>query len=156
MSPEQHRGSLWQDRCVALWAVYSDRHTEVSIGGDRDGLRALATAVARGEPDALNLDDPPMAWQEAERSLRAIHVQPKATTAARIRFQRGGQVLIISGQAGELARILGRSITQLADGPAKINTVAAHLHLDPTSDPERRVYAPDSISLVIEFAETDD
>jgi hypothetical protein len=51
---------------VKLWAVYSDQHTEVDISGDRDGLRALAAAVAQDESMELALGDPPPEWQETE------------------------------------------------------------------------------------------
>jgi hypothetical protein len=59
--------------------------------------------------------------------------------------------LVVSGRSGELARIVAGAVTRLADGPAKINNVGAHVHLDPTSDLEGAYYAPGSGSLVIIF-----
>ena len=137
---------------MTLWAVYSDRHPEVDVGGDRVGLLGLATALFGRIPNELNLDAPPTSLQTAP-SLRAIRVKPNETPNSRIRFSRDGQALTISGRPDEMGRILAASITQLANGPSKINTVGAHLHLDPTSDPERSIYTPDSISLVVQFIE---
>jgi hypothetical protein len=61
----------------------------------------------------------------------------------------------MSGSSEELARIVGGSIARLADGPATENGVLRHVHLDPTSDPDRRFYSPDSISLVVGFADVE-
>jgi hypothetical protein len=72
---------------VTLWAIYSDQHAEVDVGGDRAGLLGLATALARGITDDLNLDAPPPSWQTAP-VLRAIPVKPNETPDSLIRFYR--------------------------------------------------------------------
>jgi hypothetical protein len=141
---------------VRLWAVYSDRHTEIDIFGDRDGLRALAAAAAQVEPLELALDDPPAEWQEEGRPLTSIRVAPGDGRDARICFEREGSALVMSGSSEELARIVGGAITSLAAGPASQNRVSSHVHLDPTSDPDRRFYSPDSGSLVVGFGVTED
>jgi hypothetical protein len=138
---------------MRLWAVFSDQHTEVDISGDRDGLRALAAAAARDDSMELALDDPPPEWQEKSHPLKSISVAPRHSGDARICFGRNGAALVMSGSSEELGRIVGGSIARLADGPATENGVLRHVHLGPTSDPDRRFYSPDSISLVVGFAD---
>jgi hypothetical protein len=135
---------------MALWAVFSDRHTEVDIAGDRAGLRALASAASGGVPCTLGLDQPHPNWLVAVSAhpLVAIRVEPCGLPGARIVFRREAEVLVISGRPDGLAGI-GGAIAELASGPLRINTVGAHVHLDPTSDPERQFYGEDSISLVV-------
>jgi len=156
MSPERSRSGCGHHRFVRLWAVYSDRHTEVDINGDRDGLRALAAAAAQVDPLELALDDPPVEWQESSHPLKSIRVAPGESGDARVCFGRDGSALVMSGSSEELARIVGGSITFLAEGPAIQNGILSHVHLDPTSDPERRFYSPDSISLVVGFGDTEE
>jgi len=140
---------------VRLWAVYSDHHTEVDISGDRDGLLALAAAAAQVDPLELALDDPPAEWQERSNPLTSIRVAPGESRDARICFGLDGSALVMSGSSEELARIVGGSITSLAQGPAIQHGVRRHVHLDPTSDPERRFYSADSASLVVEVGVTE-
>jgi hypothetical protein len=136
---------------MTLWAVFSDRHTEVDIAGDRTGLRALASAVSSSDVCRLDLDEPHPNWLVATSAhpLASILVEPSDHPSARIVFSRDGEALVISGRSDELERIVGGAITQLGRGPLRINTVGAHVHLDPTSDPEHRYYGLDSISLVV-------
>jgi hypothetical protein len=141
---------------VGLWAVYSDHHTEVDIGGDRDGLDAFASAAARGERLEVVLDDPPAEWERESHRLTTIRMAPGESEDARIYFAREGSVLVMSGSSEELARIVGGSINSLAQGPAIQNGVASHVHLDPTSDPERQYFSQDSISLVVTFGVTEE
>ena len=146
------RAYAYDDWSMRLWAVYSDGHTEVDAYGDRDGLRAPANAVSQADPLELALDEPPVAWQEHGHPLESIHVEPSEEGDPRICFGREGSVFIISGSNHELARIVGGSISRLADGPEMKNGIPSHLHLDPTSDPERRFYSPDSGSLIAGFS----
>ena len=136
---------------MKLWALYSDDHSEVDVGGDRDGLRALAQSLRQDDPLELVLDNPPETWTGNWRALRFVRVQPVGSEDARICFERDEAALIISGKPDELARIVAHAVAQVAEGPATKNGVGSHVHLDPTSDPERRNYAADSGSLVIAF-----
>ena len=63
-------------------------------------------------------------------------------------------MLLIGGERRELARILAGPIRALADEPEPRadRRLLRHVHFDPTSDPENRWYAPDSISIVINRA----
>ena len=128
--------------------MYSDEHPEVDVYGDRDGLLALANATRQSDALELALDEPPTAWQGSTHPLLSIKVTPTTTGDTRISFARVRLTFVICGSSNELARVIGASIASLADGPAKTNGVGSHLHLDPTSDPDKQVYAPDSISAI--------
>lgn len=136
---------------MRLWAIYSDAHTEVDIFGDREGLRALATAATQLDRIDLPLDTPPLDDDEHHHPLESIRIEPHVGEDPRICFRRAGATLLLSGSSGELARIVGGSIGRLAEGPETKNGIGSHLHLDPTSDPERRFYLPDSASAVVGF-----
>lgn len=135
---------------VALWGIYSDAHTEVDIGGNRDGLQALAKALSGNFID-LKLDEPPTEWASGNHALRAIESAPEPD--ARLCFTRNSEILVLSGRQTELVRIVGGAVSRLASGPSRINGVGAHVHLDPTSDPDHRWYSPESISLVVVLVE---
>jgi hypothetical protein len=141
---------------VILWGFYSDVHPEVDITGDREGLRLLAAGIAGGDQLDVPLDRPPAARIGEDHPVNGIQVRPRQGSDGRICFVRSGDILVMAGSAGELAHIVGSAIRHLADGPSHHGPVASHVHLDPTSDPERQHYTPDSISLVIGFAVRDD
>jgi hypothetical protein len=118
----------------------------------------LADRITSGYTGDVPLTDPPADWLDgAHHPLEAIRLQPSNTPAERIEFQRQHAVLVISGTHAELARIVGGSIDNLADAPYRMTegSVPTHLHLDPTSDPERRWYSEKSISLVVNLAAED-
>lgn len=138
---------------MRLWAVYSDDHTEVDIGGDREGLRALASAVRLADPVELALDAPPAELLGGSHQLHCVRVRPVDSEDGRICFRREGSALVVSGKREELSRIVGHAVTNIAEGPPKRNGVGSHVHLDPTSDPDRRFYAPDSGSVVVMYAD---
>jgi hypothetical protein len=131
---------------MKLWAIYSDSHPEVDIYGDRDGLRLLASAMSQADRSELPLDAVPLKWQEFGYAVTLIRVEPSEAADPRICFGRDGSVWVVSGSSRELSRIVGSSISNLADGPQR-----SHLHLDPTSDPDRRFYSPNSGSVVVGF-----
>ena len=139
---------------MRLWAAYSE-YQEVSIAGDPEGLHALAAAVAGAQPQDLTLDDPPESWLDGESALTVIRIAPSAAGDPRISFALDGSTLVMSGDGDELARIVRGAISGLADLPPVTNSVVSHVHLDPTSDPEKH-YAPTSISLVISHAAPDE
>jgi hypothetical protein len=151
MAPEPARVERRHHSHVKLWAIYSDAHAEIDVYGDRDGLRALPAAASQGNRLELPLDEPPVGWNELGRTVRVIRVDPNQTGDPRICFRRDGSVFVLSGSNRELSRIVGSSTSELADGPEKQNGVGSHLHLDPTSDPERQFYCPDSGSVVVGF-----
>jgi hypothetical protein len=136
---------------VKLWAVCSDQHSEIDVGGDREGLQALAHALRQTNPLELVLDAPPKKWQGETHALRFVRLRPVQSEDARICFERDDAALVVSGKQEELARIVAEAVAEVAEGPAKKNGVGSHAHLDPTSDPERRYYAGDSGSLVVAF-----
>jgi hypothetical protein len=137
---------------VALWAIYSDGHAEVDVIGDREGLHLLAEALASHRLSDLTLGEPPRSWQASGyKPLDGIRIEPSPEPGRLIRFQRDRLVLVVSGSTDELSRIISGPVAELAYGPATTNGVGSHLHLDPTSDPEGRYYAPGSASLVIEL-----
>jgi hypothetical protein len=138
---------------MRLWAVYSDDHAEVDIGGDREGLRALASAVRLADPVELALDAPPAELAGDSHQLHCVRVRPVDSKDGRICFRRDGSVLVVSGKSEELSRIVGHAVADIAEGPPKRTGVGSHVHLDPTSDPERRYYAPNSGSLVVMYAD---
>lgn len=140
---------------MSLWAAYYE-YQEVAIDGDREGLHTLAAAVAGAQPRDLVLDDPPQSWLGGERALALIRIAPSEAGDPRISFVCDGSTLVMSGDGDELARIVGGAISDLADEPPTKNSVASHVHLDPTSDPEKRFYAPTSISLVVGHAAPDE
>jgi hypothetical protein len=155
MFPDDVGQSSWHDRLVRLWATYSKDHPEVDIYGDHEGLLALANTAAQPDLLELALDDPPPQWQKSNHPLRSIRVAPRELGDTRIYFAREGSAFVMSGSADELARIVAESIASLAGGPAKRSGVGSHVHLDPTSDPDRQFYAPDSISVVVGFADSE-
>jgi hypothetical protein len=142
---------------MLLWATYSDLHTEVSVWGDREGLRALVVALSQPNPNEITLDQPPIALDEPpyaitqSHPMESISVAPDDGGDARIRLRRDGTTLVISGSSQELARILGGAVGDVASGPETKSGVGSHVHFDPTSDPERQYYAPDSSSIVVGF-----
>lgn len=83
--------------------------------------------------------------------MESISIKPNDGGDPRIRFGREGTTLVVSGSCGELSRIVAGPIGRVADGPETKSGVGSHVHLDPTSDPERRYYAPDSSSIVVGF-----
>lgn len=97
------------------------------------------------------LDIPPEPWTGTWRALRCVQVQPVESEDVGICFERDETTLLISGRPNELARIVAHAVAQVAEGPATKNGVGSHVHLDPTSDPERRIYATDSGSIVVGF-----
>jgi hypothetical protein len=139
----------------SLWGIYSDAHDEVDLGGDREGLRRLAQRFDHGDADEPVLDDPPSSWREGAHALRSIRFEPNAVSLILVR--REDRSLVISGPQAELTRIFGGSIAQLADAPHRVaqGSVPTHLHLDPTSDPENRVYSPASIALTVHLSPED-
>jgi hypothetical protein len=140
---------------MILWATYSDLHTQVDISGDREGLRALAVALSQPDANKIALDEPPIEPPLAitgSHPMESISIEPNDGGDPRIRFGREGTTLVISGSSQELSRIVGGSIGDVAEGPETKGGVGSHVHLDPTSDPERRYYAPDSSSIVVGFA----
>jgi hypothetical protein len=134
---------------VNLWATYHGV-PEVTLDGDREGLRALVTAVGQPDELVLPLDEPPSAL--GGQQLESVRIEPSVGEDPRIRFSLRDSALIFSGSSEELARIVGRAISELAEAPESKHGVTAHVHLDPTSDPERRYYSPDSLALVVGFA----
>jgi hypothetical protein len=136
---------------MRLWAAYSE-YQEVAIAGDREGLHALAAAVAGEQPHDVALDEPPQSWLGCDSALALIRIASGEAGDPRISFVRDGSALVMSGDGDALAGIVGGAISSLADEPPTKNSVASHVHLDPTSDPEKRYYAPTSISLVVEHA----
>ena len=135
---------------MRLWGTYHD-YPEIDIVGDRDGLRVLAGAGKQAQQLTLSLDEPPLAFREFGDALDAVRIEPDDLGDPRICYRRSGKALIVSGSSGEIARLFGGNIDRLAAGPESKNGIPSHLHLDPTSDPERRYYAPDSAALVVGF-----
>lgn len=135
---------------MLLWATYSDLHTEVDVSGDREGLRALAVALSQPNANEIALDEPPFAITESH-PMESISIEPNDGEDPRIRFRRKGTTLVISGSSQELSQIVGGPIGDVAAGPETKSGVGSHVHFDPTSDPERRYYAPDSSSIVVGF-----
>jgi hypothetical protein len=129
---------------MLLCATYSDLHTEVDISGDLEGLRALAVALAQPSANEIALDEPPIGLHEPHfaitesRPMESISIEPNDVGDPRIRFRREGTTLVISGSSQELSRIVGGAIGDVAAGPGTKSGVGSHVHLDPTSDPERR------------------
>jgi hypothetical protein len=74
--------------------------------------------------------------------LESIRVEPNDAQDQRLCFRRDGSVLIIAGSDGELARIVGTAVLDVAEGPETKNWIRSHVHLDPTSDPDNRWYGP--------------
>ena len=142
---------------MLLWATYSDLHAEVDVSGDREGLRALAVALSQPSANEIALDEPPIALDEPHfaitesHPMESISIEPNDGGDPRIRFKREGATLVTSGSSQELSRIVGGAIGDVAAGPETKSGVRSHVHLDPTSDPERRYYAPDSSSIVVGF-----
>jgi hypothetical protein len=135
---------------VPVWGIYSDIHSEVDLAGDTDGLLQFAELLADGRADDLRLGDAPTDWLEGTHPLQAVRLEPTSDPANRIRLKRDGAVLRIAGHHGELARILAGPIRELAkEEPSPETRLWRHVHFDPTSDPEKRWYAPDSISIVV-------
>jgi hypothetical protein len=138
---------------MRLWGVYSDLHSEIELVGDRDGLRALATAAAQAAPLELALDEPRVRPQQDAHALHRIRLEPTDSDDSRIAIRREGATAVLSGNAAEVARIIGGSLAELAELPQKANGVWTHVHLDPTSDPERHYFAPGSGSLVVSYGD---
>jgi len=117
-------------------------------------VRELAETIETGAVRDLPLDSAPARWLRADAlALDAIGLIPSDDPADLIVFERQGALLVVSGFAAELRRIVAGSIRDLADEPYKTNSVGTHLHLDPTSDPEHRWYSASSASLVIGLSE---
>ena len=108
-----------------------------------------ANEIALDEPPVA-LDQPPLAITESH-PMESISIEPNDEGDPRIRFRREGTTLVISGSTEELSRIVGGAIGDVAAGPETKSGVGSHVHFDPTSDPERRYYAPDSSSIVVGF-----
>lgn len=140
---------------MKLWAAFSDQHSEVDVGGDREGLRALAHALRQNHPLELVLDAPPKKWHAEAHALRFVRLRPDQSEDAHICFGRDDAALVVSGKQEELARIVANAVAQVAEGPPTKNGVGSHVHLDPTSDPERRYYTRDSGSLVVAFDDSE-
>jgi hypothetical protein len=109
-----------------------------------------------GELGELKLDDPPAEWASDSRPLRAIHLENELGPDGRLCFSRNGDILVLAGRQAELARIVGGAVSDLASGPSRTSGVGAHVHLDPTSDPDHRWYSPESISLVVVHVDADE
>jgi len=139
---------------VRLWAVYDAVHADADVVGDREGLRALAVAVSQAEALDIVLDAAPDEWVQHGLPLDSIRIEPRDEGECRIAFSAAESTLLIAGAPAELTRIIGSPLTTLASGPESKNGVRAHVHLDPTTDPEGRYYAPESASLVVGFAPT--
>jgi hypothetical protein len=84
--------------------------------------------------------------------LESIRVEPNDAQDQRLCFRRDGSVLIIAGSDGELARIVGTAVLDVAEGPKTKNWIRSHVHLDPTSDPDNRWYGPGSAPITVGFA----
>jgi hypothetical protein len=138
---------------VKLWATYDAAHADTDVAGEREGLR-VAEAASQADPLELILDAPFAGWEEHGHPLDAIRIEPRHEGDPRIHYSNIQSALVIAGAPAELARILGGSLTMLADGPSSKNGMASHVHLDPTSDPQGRYYAPGSSSIVVGFAST--
>jgi hypothetical protein len=136
----------WHYAVVTLWGIYSDVYSEVNLGGDVVGLRQLAEAIVNARTDDLVLANAPPGWLEGTRPLDGLPLSPTADSTDRIRFSRDGSILLITGQQSELGRILAGPIAELAGAKPR---PGRHIHFDPTSDPDKRWYAPDSISIVV-------
>jgi hypothetical protein len=94
--------------------------------------------------------DPTESWRDY-RSLSSIRVEPSKISDARLGFSREGSALVFTGEPSEMARIVGAAITSLAEGPENVNGVGAHVHFDPTSDPDGLYWSRDSSSVVVGF-----
>jgi hypothetical protein len=140
---------------VGIWGVYSDKHGEVDLGGDRDSLRELGEKITRGLAGDVHLGEPPADWLLEGRPLQAIRLDPSDDPADLILLRRDGPTLVISGQRSELARIVGSGILDLSGAPYRVtaNSVPTHLHIDPTTDPEGRWFSSESTaSFVVHIA----
>ena len=140
---------------MSLYATYSDLHTEVDISGDAEGLRALAVALTQPNPIEIALDEPPDEPPPANSEshpMESISIEPNDGGDRRIRFRRERATLVISGSSQELSRIVASAIGDVAAGAQTKGGAGSHVHFDPTSDPERRYYAPDSSSIVVGHA----
>lgn len=103
---------------VGLWAIYSDKHSEVDIAGDHDGVRGLADWIVGGTVGELVLDPVPASWLGVDsQALEAIGLLPSDDRSERIGFERKGSLLVISGNAKELERIVAGPIGRLAELP---------------------------------------
>jgi hypothetical protein len=142
---------------MKIWGIYSDAHPELDLGGERQGLRELAERIISAHVGDVVLDAPPADWEDGTHALHTIRLAPSDDPADRIEFRREGTVLVVAGGSAELARIVGGSINNLADSPYRVTegSVPTHLHLDPTSDPERRTYSAESLSLTVHLADED-
>lgn len=61
--------------------------------------------------------------------------------------------MIAGGRA--VGGVIGGSLFNLADSPYRVreNSVPAHMHLDPSSDPEHALYSPDSTAITVHLAD---
>ena len=144
-----------QDPVVAFWGIYSDIHPEVDLTGDDIGLLQLADLIDAGGAEDLPLGEAPTDRRvDGTHPLNALRLQPTSDTTDKILFRRDRSVLLIAGERKELARILAGPIRRLAETPepGAQTRLLRHVHFDPTSDPENRWYAADSISIVISRA----
>lgn len=139
---------------VAIWGIYSDIHPEVDLAADDAGLLQLADLIEAGGADDLPLGEAPTDQLARTHPFNALRLSPTSEMTAKLRFRRDGSVLLIAGERNELARILAAPIRALAEGPEPNaqTRLLRHVHFDPTSDPEKRWYAADSISIVINRA----
>lgn len=138
---------------MTLWGIYFDHHSEIDLAGDSAGLHQLADLIVNGQANDLLLGDAPADSSGGTPALHALRLAPISDRTDRIRFSRDGAVLVIAGQQNELERILAGPIRDLAEGePSRETRLRRHVHFDPTSDPEKRTFAPESISIVISLA----
>src|SRR5262249_25639322 len=122
---------IW--RRVRLWATHDAGREDVDVAGDREGLRALAAAASQAEPLDLILDAPPGGWEDRGRPLEATRIKPPDRGDPQISFPTIEPALWIAGAPAAVMRIVGGSLTMLAEGPGSRNGVPSHVHLDPTT-----------------------
>ncbi len=125
-----------------LCAVLSLQYGDVDVYGNHHGLTRLAEWLKeRSGQRALALDAPPRALPSAEYlPLSRMIVEPDGGL---LRFSANGDDLMLSGDEGEIARVLGGSVENLAASPATTNGISTHFHLNPRVSPE--LWASDSV-----------
>jgi hypothetical protein len=131
MSPE-HR----------LCATWSLQYETVDVYGNNGGLAGLAEWLKeRSGRRALPLDAPPRALRSPDdRPLRRLTLEPGDGL---LKFRVDADDLVLSGDEGEIARVVGGSVANLAASPSTSNGIPTHFHLDSRIWPE--YWAQDSV-----------
>jgi hypothetical protein len=128
-----------------LHGTLSLQYEDVSIYGNRHGLARLAAWLKAPDGRRVQaLDPPPPALRSADdHPLKRLIVEPDGGL---LKFRVDGDDLVLSGDQGEIARVVGGSVEHLAASSSTSNGIPRHTHLDPRIWPE--YWAQDSVAEV--------